>query len=77
VESFTNSRKPTSASRAETKIGPKGLTTRFGENFLDLLIYREAANFSFGENHLAVYHHIELTCLTRLYLDFLPEARVK
>jgi hypothetical protein len=52
-------------------------TTCFGEDLLDFVIHRESANFSFREDNFAVDNYIELSGLTRLYLDLLAEAGVE
>jgi hypothetical protein len=48
--------------------------SNLAETLLDFVVYREAANFTFGEDDVAINDDVELTCLARLYLDLLTEA---
>jgi hypothetical protein len=53
------------------------LASRFGENFFDFVVHREAANVSLREDYFAINHDIELTALARFYLNLLIEAGVE
>jgi hypothetical protein len=49
-------------------------TSGFGEKILDLVVDREASNFTFGKDYLAINDDVELTALTRFHLNLLTET---